>query len=185
MIRNRMKSILRHSAPLLLSALLISFAAVSAMAEGPSESQVKAAFLFNFAKFIDWPAGAFAGPGDLFVFGVLGDDPVGDSVQQLTGKTVQGRTVAVRRYESLRDVTACHVLYIARSDLDEADAVTAALRGRPVLLVADDEQFARRGGMINFVLERNKVGFEINAEAMKRAKLSANAQILKLARTVY
>jgi hypothetical protein len=77
------------------------------------------------------------------------------------------------------------VLYIAESHIDRAEGIIEALRSKPVLLVADADEFARRGGMINFVLERNKVGFEINAAVIKRAGLSANAQLLKLARTVY
>jgi hypothetical protein len=184
-MRQMKNTILAVTALLMAGMLLIPLAPVSAKAEASSEQQVKAAFLFNFAKFVEWPAGAFAGPEDPIVFGVLGDDPVGEAIGGLAGKTVQGRKVAVRRYQSVSEVKVCQVLYISESQSDRAEGIIAALRGAPVLLVADDDDFARRGGMINFVLERNKVGFEINVDAVKRSKLGINAQLIKLARTVY
>jgi hypothetical protein len=106
-------------------------------------------------------------------------------VQGLSGRTVQGRAVVVMRYQRVLDVKVCHVLFIGRSEQDRIEDDIQTLSGTPILLVADSEQFARRGGMINFVLERNRVGFEINLESMKRSKLVVNAQLLKLARTVY
>lgn len=185
MMRSFTKIVHGRSATLVLSVLLVLCAAVSAAAEALSEEQVKAAFLYNFAKFVAWPAGAFAGPHDPIVFGVLGKDPVGDAVQGLSGRTVQGRAVVVMRYQRVLDVKVCHVLFIGRSEQDRIEDDIQTLSGTPILLVADSEQFARRGGMINFVLERNRVGFEINLESMKRSKLVVNAQLLKLARTVY
>lgn len=170
---------------LLVLSLLLVCCAAAAHAQTLSEQQVKAAFLFNFAKFVEWPVDAFSGPDDPIVFCVLGHDRVGDAIAGLAGKIVQGRKVAVRRHQSVQDTKGCHVLYVSESHVDHAEGIIAQLRGVPVLLIADDEDFARRGGMINFVLERNKVGFEINAEAIRRARLTANAQLLKLARTVY
>jgi len=150
-----------------------------------AEYKVKAAFIYNFAKFVEWPLIAFAGPDDPIVFGVLGDDPLIPAFDALRGKKARGRTVVVRHFSSVDEVKVCHILLVGRSEQSRTEEIIVAFRGAPILLVGDMERFARQGGMIGFVLDRNKVSFEINAEACKKARLTVNSQLLKLANRVY
>lgn len=170
-----------------IAAVLALGSAAEAPAEnaGSGEYQVKAAFLYNFAKFVKWPDRAFSGPDAPFVIGVLGEDPFGDALDTIKGKTVKGRTVLVKRLDGIRDGKSCHILFISSSESGRVKEILNSLIGSPVLLVGDMERVAQRGGMINFIIDRNKVSFEVNAEAARKAGLTISSQLLKLARTVY
>lgn len=157
----------------------------AAQADEMAEQQVKAAFLYNFAKFVEWPESAFAGPDAPLVFCVPNDDAFGAALDPLRIKTVKGRKIAVKSLSDLQDARACHVLFLGAAAAGRMEGLLSALAGAPVLLVGDSERFVRRGGMIGFILERNKVVFEINEGAAKRTGLVVSSQLLKLARTVY
>jgi len=173
------------AAPLLLALLLVTGAATGARADEASEYQVKAAFLYNFAKFVEWPDRAFSGPDAPFVIGVLGDDPFGDALDSIKGKTVKEHTVVVKRMSGISDAGSCQVLFISSSEEGRLEEIISTLGQGPVLLVGDMDRFARRGGMIKFLVENNKIAFEINAEAAKQAGLTISSQLLKLARKTY
>ena len=168
------------TACLLLSAVL---PAQTAQREA-SEYQVKAAFLYNFAKFVEWPDTAFTNPEAPMAFCVIGADPFGPSLDDLQGKRVKNRPVSIQRIDAPADAQRCHVLFISSADNHRMAEITAAVKGSPVLVVGDAERFARRGGTIGFLAERNRVAFEINAGAAKGAGLTVSSQLLKLARTV-
>ena len=137
----------------------------------PTEYQVKAVFLFNFSQFVDWPAAAFADGRSPLVIGVLGRDPFGATLDEIVrGETVNGRPLAVRRYESVDQLDTCHILFIDRSQDEQLDAVFAALKGRSVLTVGDFEGFARRGGIIRFVTVGNKIRLRVNLAAAQRGE---------------
>jgi hypothetical protein len=151
----------------------------------PTEYEVKAAFLYNLAKYIQWPEPSHAGAARPFVIGLIGKDPFGPALDQaMAGRTLQQRPVVVRRFVRVEEVTGCDLLFVAASAREDLGRILTALRGAPVLTVADMDQFAERGGMINLTMEEKRVRFEINNKAIARAGLKAGSQLLRLARIV-
>ena len=152
--------------------------------------KVKAAYLYNFAKFIEWPDDASDDEGSPFVIGVLGDDPFGKILDDtVKAKKIAKRPVKIRRFrwsekEDRAALKNCQILYISHSEQGRLQEIFAALEGRPVMLAADFVGFASDGGMIGFVLEQERIIFEINREAFDQAQLRASAKLLKLARLV-
>jgi hypothetical protein len=153
--------------------------------DAPSEYQVKAAYLFNFLKFVEWPENTFVDPLAPMVIGVVGDDPFGSALPQVViGKTVQGRDVVIRIYRAGEDLRGAHILFIGSSERKKLPAIFSSLRGSGVLTVGDMEGFLDSGGMIQFVAEDNRVRFAINVDAARRAKLKMSSKLLSLAKTV-
>jgi len=171
---------------LLVSALCCAGAALAASpAESPTDRDVKAAFLFNFPSYVEWPSQAFAGPAEPLVIGILGDDPFGTVLDELVaGRSVQGHPLLVRRLSRLSEAESVHVVYLGYTDPVDVKFVAAALRDRPVLTVTDGERLAEHGAMINLRLRGQKVGFDINLAAADAAGLKLSSQLLKLARIV-
>lgn len=154
-------------------------------AKAMSESQVKGAFLYNFAKFVEWPSRAFQDANSPIVIGVMGEKQYSDAVETIIkGKTVNGRRLACRRLDTQRDVDGCHIVFIATSERRRTNGVLERLKASPTLTVGETEGFIQSGGVIGFVVEDQKVGFEINAGAAKRKGLKISSQLLKLAKTV-
>lgn len=152
--------------------------------------KVQAAYLFNFAKFIEWPDEAFEDKHAPFVIGILGDDPFGKILDDtIKDKQIAHRPVQVRRFRQGEPMAEgepgnCHILFIANSERHRLKQVLAEWTDQPVLLVAGIPDFAREGGMIGFVLENQRIIFEINRDALDKAGLRASAGLLKLARIV-
>jgi hypothetical protein len=148
----------------------------------PSEYQMKAAYLYNFAKFVEWPATALP-PGDSpLVFGVLGEDPF-DGVLDSTihNKTIEGHPLAVRRVKTLDDARTCQVLFISNSEKKRWPAISEALKAGSVLTVSENwDRFTEEGGMIYFFMEGRKVCFDINNDAARRAGLRISSKLLLL-----
>jgi len=153
-------------------------------AEGIGEGDVKAAFVFNFIKFVKWPASAFRSPEDPIVLSVLGNDPTAASLASLDGKRTSGRRLIVRNVPDLTALERCHVLFIGASEKAELAPVLGAVQRWPALTVADFEGFAGRGGTIGFIRQENRVGFEINEESARKAGLKVNAKLLYLGKSV-
>ena len=174
-----------------LTAALIACGIVVGSAPGraaPDSQQpelLKAAYLYNFAKFIEWPADSFADDSAPMALCVLGTGPFSSVLAQtLRGKTVQGRPVVIKQLDEVQDADACHILFIATSERERTAQILERLEGSAVLMVGETEGFARLGGSINFVTERNKLRFEINVDAAKRAELRISSRLLGLARVV-
>ena len=152
--------------------------------------RVKAAYLYNFAKFIEWPDNAFDDEKAPLVIGILGDDPFGTILDStVKAKNVAKHPVKIRRLrwnkrEDRAALKDCHILFISRSEQSRLDKILAALKEHPVLVVSGIRDFARDGGMVGFVLEKGRIAFEINREALEKAKLKASSRLLKLARIV-
>ncbi len=172
------------AAGIVLSLFLATGATRGVHAEEASEYQVKAAFIFNFAKFVEWPDRAFASPETPLVFCIFGDDPFDGALDALQNKRVKNRPVVVKHVNAAGDIRGCHVLFISPKAEGRIAEVLAAIKDSPVLVVGDTERFIRRGGTIGFLMERNKVVFEINTRAAKGAGLKISSQILTLARNV-
>src|SRR5260221_5089895 len=153
-----------------------------------SEYLIKAGFIYNFAKLVEWPATAFAQPDSPIVIGVLGHDPFGTTVDRIVAdKKINGRGIAVKRLKWSRDFKTykdCNILFVSLSEKDHLDNVVEAMRLLPILTIGDAPGFAKRGGIINFTLEDNKVRFEVNVEAAKHADLTISSRLLTLARIV-
>ena len=148
------------------------------------EYKVKAAFLYNFARFVEWPAHAFKGPEDPLAICILGPDPFhGTLAQAVQGKTVEGRPFEVHQVSS-DDACTCHILFVAASGRKRLAASVDSLRGVGVLTIGESPGFAQEGGIINLKLESGKVRFEVNVEAAERAQLRISSKLLSLAEIV-
>ncbi len=172
-------------AALLLAAyLLLSDRAILA-AQSPTEYQVKAAYLFNFLKFVEWPDDPAADPHGKWVIGIVGDSPIGRELAQLVeGKDVQGRELQVKKFQAAENLRACNILFISESEKGRVPSILAALRGSSVLTVADMDNFIGSGGMIQFVMEDARVRVAIDVGAAGRARLKVSSKLLSLAHVV-
>ena len=149
------------------------------------EYQLKAAFLYNFSQFVDWPTEAFPEAETPMVIGVIGEDPFGAYLDEIVhGEQVNNRPLIVQRYRQVEEIKICHILFVSRSEAARLEEIFARLKGRTTLTVGDIEGFAKQGGMIRFVTEKNKVRFRINLEAAKAAKLTISSKLLKPAEIV-
>jgi hypothetical protein len=178
-------ALLRRS---LLLLLLLALPAVLAGAQeasspAPLEYEIKAAFLYNFVKFVEWPPEAFAGERSPLTICIYGTDPFGASLDGVVrGESLGERRLLVQRPEEPDDLRDCHVLFVSRSERQRMPEVLARVEGAPVLTVGDADGFLRAGGMINFVLEENKVRFLINQAAAERSGLRISSKLLRLAK---
>ena len=176
---------LKISVGVVLVAMLISGGAPSfARGEPAPEYAVKAAFLYNFAKFVEWPADAFAGPGSPIVIWVFGEDPFGDALGSLKGKTANGRPIVVRYAANLGELERCHLLFVSASSMALLPKILLTTRGWSILTVGDMLGFAQDGGIIKMVKEESRVGIEINLEAAQRSRLKISSKLLALAKIV-
>jgi hypothetical protein len=161
----------------------------SLVAQSTNEYQLKAAFLFNFAKFIDWPDKSFAGPQSPFMVCVVGRDPFGSALDsQLLSKSVDNRTLQIARFPSVNNMlleNRCQIAFISSSEKDHFRQVIDSFQGQNILLVGDADGFAASGGAIEFALEGDHVRFAINPEAADRAGLHVSSKLLALARIVH
>ena len=171
----------RWVAPLsLLVALLAAPGAIPAQVAG--EYDVKAAFLYNFTKFVEWPETAF--PDSSFRLCVLGDDPFGKSLTELSGQEAAGRKLMVVRIRAMEKLEGCNLLFISRSERGRFSEILSQVEGSPVLTVADTQGFLEEGGIINFILEGSKIRFEISQEAAERVEIKISSKLMSLAKRV-
>jgi hypothetical protein len=151
----------------------------------PQEYEVKAAFLYNFAQFCEWPSSAFASTNSPFVIGVLGDNPFNSTLDDLVrGEKVQQRPLEFRRFRSVSEIKECHILFISRSESSRVQSILNSLEGRPILTVSDIDRFAMRGGMIRFLTEQKKIKLRINISETRKAGLNISSKVLNLAEVV-
>jgi len=150
------------------------------------EYNVKVAYLYSFGRYVEWPAESFQDDGGVFVIGVLGDDPFHGALDRIAkAKKIQGRQIAVRRFESMDDYEPCHILFVSKTASAEQEAkAIRALQKTHVLLAGEVPGFAVRGGTINFYVARNTVRFEVNVQAAKQQQLVINAKLLSLAKII-
>ena len=188
------------SIALLHSRLAVAAACVLLVANGlasleaqPSDSldsnrayTVKAAYLLQFARYVEWPADAFAAPESPWVIGVLGPYPF-DTVFEDVARTkrIEGRAVTIRRYSSMAQYAPCHILFVAAATEPAQRALALEqLKQSPVLLVGEEPGFVEGGGVVNFFLEEGRVRFEINIQAARQRRLKISSNLLSLAKLV-
>ncbi len=153
--------------------------------EGASEYEVKAAFLFNFVKFIEWPDDAFTDSHSPIVIGILGQDPFEGAMDRtISGKSVNSRPLVVKRLSQAHEARSCHIVFVCSSEKKRLAQIFGSLVGANVLTVSETDDFLRAGGAINFVIENHRVRFEVNTIAAHRARLKISSKLLQLARTV-
>ncbi|HET7623858.1 MAG TPA: YfiR family protein [Verrucomicrobiae bacterium] len=171
----------------LISATAFFPSSAGAQESVPSEYQIKAAFLFNFARFVEWPPAVFPSSNSDFVIGVFGQNPFdGDLEKAVHGKSINGHPFVVKHFTSTAELKNCQILFIGGSERKRFGEILGAVKGAPVLLVSDDKtsQFIESGGIINFIIEDQKVHFEINNAAARKANLKISSKLLTLAKRV-
>jgi len=166
---------------LAILALLVSLRAAWGAAEVASEYAVKAAFLYSFTNFVDWPE-SVTKEEDSFVIGVVGQDPFGRLLDDaVKNKTVRGKPIIIRRWSSLKDVEYCNIAFISPDAL-ALDPFLSAIKDRSILTVSDAQMFVERGGDIAFVTEGAKIRFDVNVTAAREVGISVSSKLLSIAR---
>jgi len=168
---------------MVLVLLLASMGAASSVSgEQPSTDQVKAAFLYNFAKFVEWPPGTFDQNRAVIYLGILAKEPLAGAIESLQGKEVHGRKLMVRRCHGLDDVKKCHIFFASASEKRDLAGIMGSLRGQPLLTVFDElDDFAKIGGIINLTIAEDKIRFSISLNNAEKSGLKISSQLLKLA----
>jgi hypothetical protein len=164
---------------------LLCPSALPAQVDQRTEYKFKAAYLYNFLQFIEWPDQAFPVADSPLIVGVIGDDPFEGALQQtMQDENVNGRKVSVQRISKIEDATHCHCIFIPRSKRDQLVQLLSILDSKHVLTVSEIEGFADLGGGINFYVQDNKLRFEVNTDVLQKAKLKVSSKLLRLARVV-
>jgi hypothetical protein len=143
------------------------------------EYEVKAVFLANFFKFVEWPS-----PARTHSICIYGSSPFGQSMRIVDGMKVRGKTLEVKRPASVRGLSGCNILFISSSERRRILPVLDAVKGMDVLTVGDTEGYAEEGVMVNFYIEAKRVKFEINLNSIRRSRIDVSSQLLKLGRMV-
>jgi hypothetical protein len=148
----------------------------------PTDYEVKAVYLFNFARLVEWPSATEVSKSESFAICVLGQDPLGPALDSVVaGENIGGRAVTARRISKAQDSRPCQVLYISPSEEGQLKEVLTVLDKARVLTVSDIPQFSRRGGMIQFVTDNNRIRFEVNLANTTDAGLTLSSELLKVA----
>lgn len=161
--------------------LLFSVVAMPLFAQKAAEYQVKAAFLFNFSKFLEWPEAAMGKPDEPFVIGVIGTDPFGTYLDELIAdEKIMGHSMVAKRFSGVQEIDRCHILFI--NVPGKTSEVLNALKGKSILTVSDDNGFSGLGGIIRFFTENETIHLEINIQAAKAANLNVSSKLLRIAK---
>lgn len=158
----------------------------SACAQTPGEYDLKAAFLLNFAKFVEWPENTFGDRSSPLVLGIVGDDPFGGAMDRVTEKTINGRVLVIRRLSGATDdYKGIQILFISASERQRVPFILKHLVGMSTLTVSDLDDFCGMGGIIQLLKQDQRIRFEINLTEGLRAHLNISSKLLGLARTVH
>ena len=172
---------LRMSCVLALGAWL----SAAACGQATEEYRVKAAFLYNFPKFVEWPGRAFKGPADPCTICVLGKNFFGDALSEaVSGRLVEGRPYSILQVADVQQARFCHILFISSSERKRLRSILDAVRGTGTLTVGDTEEFAEEGGVINFKNQGGNIRLEINVTAAAEQQLRISSKLLSLAEIV-
>ncbi len=179
-------TIVGKTKPFLFAIVLILI--TPAFSANISEYAVKAEYLYNFAKFVEWPPSVFVSSDAPIVLGVLGEDPFGTTLDDvIKGKVVEGRSLIVRRFSDpdttpLDTLRSCQILFISDSEKDNMREPLSSVRGANLLTVSEIDQFPSLGGMITFDQEGDRIGLVVNPKSVKKAGLTLRAQLMQIAK---
>ena len=177
---SRLKELLTSYAYAILILLPVSAPAFSnSEAFKNTEYRIKAAFLYNFSRFVQWPSATSEQTGD-FTLCILGHDPFGKALDSLAGKLVHGKALSIRRLDNLALIDSCQLVFIGHNISTNLGNILSQLGEYPVLTVSDIDEFTDHGGIIQFRLVDNKVRFNINIDAAERARLNISSKLLSL-----
>jgi hypothetical protein len=167
-------------------ALLVSGLSQSAATQSaPGEYQVKAAFLFHFAQFVDWPAGVLNSSNPSLNLCIFDDEPRRQEFQStIDGKSIGDRTFHVRLISQPQEIQGCNILFLSRDEARRQSSILKSLRGTPVLTVGETANFLSDGGMIRFHIEDDKIRFDINLGGAESSHLKISSRLLLLATSV-
>jgi len=155
---------------------------LTAQTVSSDEYKVKAVFLYNFTRFVDWPQASFEASYDPFIIGIIGKDPFGGSIQEaVAGERIGAHSIKVVHFDDAIEIEKCHILYVGTSDQDEVRNIVSKARGKGVLTVSDIPNFIRWGGMIRFYTENNRIRLEINNTMAKEAGIKISSKLLRVA----
>jgi YfiR/HmsC-like len=173
-------ALLRTTQLALCAALALLLLRAARGAETPGEYQVKAVFVFNFSRFVEWPPQAFSAPDQPFAICILGNDPFGPRLDEaVRGEQINQHPLLIRRLRSVREADNCQILYIDRSEAGELHQILSALDHRSTLTVSELSDAAERGGMIQFMTENNRIRLRINVESARAAGLTISSKLLR------
>lgn len=168
-----------------LALLLLLASPLLGQVQGVSEYAVKAAYLYNFAKFVEWPAGAFSSPAAPIRLCAMSDAQFAEDLKQIVAcKTIAGHPIEVAAIQNPDQARSCHILFIGSLQDKNTKHILNGIRGLSVLTVGESDGFTQEGGMINFVLRDDRVMFEVNRKAAMEAHLTISSRLLSVARTV-
>ena len=187
---------------LLVSTAITPLDVAQASSKYNKEYQIKAAFLYNFVKFVDWPKEKVADSNDVITIGIIGKNPFGNALDSIKGKRVKDRKVVIKRFKGFKEpgetgekdeselrrkieaLRKCHLLFICSSEKKNLKEIMNSVKDHSVLTIGETKDFLESGGIINFLIEEKKIRFEINITAAKKAKLKIRSNLLKLAKRV-
>jgi hypothetical protein len=167
----------------IVTLLTISPQVVDSQVKPQAEYQLKAAFLYNFTRFIEWPVQHYNSPSSPFIIGVLGKDPFGAYLDELVkGERIDGHPIEVQRFDDIKDIRRCNILFLHSDSALRLKEAIPALNQKGILTVSDASNFARWGGAIRFFKEDNKLRLQINTASIKVAQLNISSKLLNLAK---
>ena len=175
---------LRHCTVWLVASLFFCLPLQGHAETSTGEYRLKTAFIYNFAKFVEWPDSAYKKNGE-FCIASLGRSPIDRELAALSGKTVQGRSIVISQISTPEEANNCQVVFISRSELVRFDSILESLRNAPVFTIADLDDFCINGGMLSLINDGGKIVFDLNIKAVQRSRLKPNPQLLRLARKIY
>ena len=150
--------------------------------EPKGEYALKAVFLFNFCRFIDWPKSAFASPNEPIIIGVVGEDPFGPLLKEaVQGETSRGRAIQIAHYSKPEGIGHCHLLFVSQSEAGLTEKILRSVNGKSVVTVGETDAFLDHGGMIALTAEKNHVRLHINPSLLRAASLDVSSKLLRVA----
>ncbi len=162
------------------AAILAASLMPSAGKTAANESLIKAAFVYNFIKFIEWPDAAFVAADTPIKLCIWGNSSVAGAIGTLSTKKAKNRAIDVQRPQKIQDIALCHVLFVASASQSKLKDLLGTINGKTILTVSDIQNFAQRGGVIGLFVASGKMRFAINREAASRSRLKISSQLLKL-----
>jgi hypothetical protein len=167
---------------LLIASLLPRLALAQPATDPKGEYALKAVFLYNFCRFIDWPKSAFDSPNQPIIIGVIGEDPFGSLLQEaVQGETSRGRAIRIEHYSKPESVGHCHLLFVSRSESNRTEKILATVNGKSVVTVGETDAFLDHGGMIALTADKSRVRLHINPSLLKAASLDVSSKLLRVA----